>query len=319
MVNKKPYTVTYSFEYTGAPQVFHAFPGLFEIQLWGASGILFFDSVENGCAKYKARGAYVSGLIKIDQVFDFFVYVVENGKYNRGTFNGNSQQNSLAGGGATDIRLEKNTNWYDFDSLKSRIMVAAGAGSGERYCGGDGGRLEGLSSDQLDVYQLNRTTGGTQTSGGIYGCDTYNNICGTSGRFGIGGSGNGKDPGPSGGGGYYGGGGITYVGSASGGSSFISGFQGCDAIFENSTEDHIYHRGNPFHYSGKYFTDGIMIDGQHEMPTTDLHSTELGHQGNGYAIITYIASNVICSCQMNINLMKLFLTSNIFIILSLKK
>ncbi|EAX95587.1 hypothetical protein TVAG_370910 [Trichomonas vaginalis G3] len=275
------------------------------------------EPMVNSCSIVTGKGAYVSGIIKINQVFDFYVYVGEKGKLNGATFNGNSQQNEISGGGATDIRLINKTKWYEFDSLKSRIMVAAGAGSGERLCGGDGGMLVGLITNQIYTYQLNGSTGGTQTSGGIYGCDTYHHGCGKSGMFGIGGSGNGgRDNGPSGGGGYYGGGGTPWAGSAGGGSSFISGYQGCDAIFENSTESHIYHSGNPFHYSGKYFTDGIMIDGQHEMPTTDMTSTELGHDGNGYAIITYISSNVICSCQMNIYLMKYFLISNYFIILS---
>ncbi|EAX95579.1 hypothetical protein TVAG_370830 [Trichomonas vaginalis G3] len=271
----------------------------------------------NACSNAKGRGAYVSGLIKINQGFDFYIYVGEKGKLNGTTFNGNSQQNEIAGGGATDIRLIKKVNWYDFDSLKSRIMVAAGAGSGERICGGDGGKLEGLSNELIQYFQLNRTTGGTQTSGGIYGCDLYHHKCASSGRFGIGGSGNTEaDNGSSGGGGYYGGGGASMAGSASGGSSFISGYQGCNAISENSTENHIYHSGTPFHYSGKYFVDATMIDGQHEMPTTDLKSIEVGHEGNGYAIITCIVSNAICSCQINIYLMKYFLISNYFIILS---
>ncbi|EAY07327.1 hypothetical protein TVAG_139570 [Trichomonas vaginalis G3] len=273
------------------------------------------------CSKVKAKGAYVTGLIKIKEVIDLFVYVGEKGKINSNSFNGIPQQVLISGGGATDIRLINNTTWYDFNSLKSRIMVAAGAGSGERLCGGDEGRLVGLSTDQKFTdsgkTQKNGTSGGTQQSGGLYGCDVVYQSCGASGKFGIGGSGYAaKDSGPSGGGGYYGGGGISWAGSASGGSSFISGYQDCDAIFENSTENQIYHSGKPFHYSGMYFTDGRMIDGQHEMPSTDLMSTEIGHEGNGYAIITCIACNAIYSCQMNIYLMKYFLITNYFIILS---
>ncbi|EAY05837.1 RNA-binding protein precursor, putative [Trichomonas vaginalis G3] len=259
-------------------------------------------------------------MIQIKEVVDLFVFVGEQGK-SGGGFNSNSQLMTISGGGATDIRLTNTTNWYDFDSLKSRIMVAAGAGSGERYCGGDGGSLIGLSTDSTyskpGYSPSNQSTGGTQITGSLNGC--YNNyrLCGSSGKFGIGEFGNNADDnGPSGGGVYYGGGGIAFAGSAGGGSSFISGFQNCDAIYENSTENKIYHSGQPFHYSGKYFTDGIMIDGQHEMPSTDLKSTEVGHDGHGYAIITYIVSNVVFSCQMNIYLMKFFLITNSFLMIS---
>ncbi|EAY06197.1 glycine-rich cell wall structural protein, putative [Trichomonas vaginalis G3] len=199
-------------------------------------------------------------------------------------------------------------------------MVAAGAGSGERVCGGDGGSLIGYSSDQDYIAynnHANRTTGGTQTSGGIFGCETLLKGCGISGRFGIGGSGNNeKDHGPSGGGGYYGGGGVIWAGSAGGGSSFISGYEGCDAIYENSTENHIYHTGRPLHYSGKYFTDAIMIDGQSSMPSTDLKRYEIGHTGDGYALITYIGSNLIYSCLINTYFLNYFLLSNFYILIS---
>ena len=96
-----------------------------------------------------------------------------------------------------------------------------------------------------------------------------------------------------GGGGYYGGnvswditGSNSIHASASGGSSFISGYSGCDAIAESSTEDNIIHTGQPNHYSGKVFTNPIMIDGGSVMPSP-TGSTETGHTGNGYCIITW--------------------------------
>ena len=146
MDHKKQFNLSYAFDYTGTPQVFHAFPGKFKIQLWGARGIKVYDPTANGCSKVTGKGAYVSGMIQIKEVVDLFVFVGEQGK-SGGGFNSNSQLMTISGGGATDIRLTNTTNWYDFDSLKSRIMVAAGAGSGERYCGGDGGSLIGLSTD----------------------------------------------------------------------------------------------------------------------------------------------------------------------------
>ncbi|EAX95586.1 hypothetical protein TVAG_370900 [Trichomonas vaginalis G3] len=320
MVRAKHHDIAYAYNFTGSPQVFHAYPGLFRIQLWGASGVVLSDTVDDSCSKVKSKGAYVSGIIEIQEKIDFFVYVGEKGKFNDNSFNGNIQS-YVSGGGATDIRLIKKVNWYDFDSLQSRIMVAAGAGSGERLCGGDGGSLVGLSTDQLysDVTnaQFNGTTGGTQQSGGRFGCDVTYQSCGESGRFGIRGSGNSQyDSGPSGGGGYYGGGGIPWAGSASGGSSFISGYQGCDAIFENSTEDQILHSGKPLHYSGKFFVDAVMIDGQSKIPSPDLKSFEIGHTGNGYALITNLASHVVCSCQISSYQMNFFLITNFYILLN---
>ena len=247
------------------------------------------------------NGGYVSGVIYLNQSQDLYVYVGEVGKLSTQSFNGNVKQNlsSQTGGGATDIRLKKSDVWSDFEYLKSRIMVAAGAGSGERICGGDGGGLVGISSTA--VYKTNVTTGGTQISGGLYGCQTFSPYaCGVSGRFGIGGSGAFlPDTGPNGGGGYYGGGGIAYAGSASGGSSFVSGYEGCDAIAENSTEDNIIHTGKSIHYSGLYFYDIVIANGREEMPSPISSGSMFGQSSNGCAIITYLDYNLICSCIIN--------------------
>ena len=62
-----------------------------------------------------------------------------------------------------------------------------------------------------------------------------------------------------GGGGYYGGDTTTTAPMTTvGGSSFISGHLGCDAI---TGEDDRTPTGQPIHYSGKKFTNTIMIDG----------------------------------------------------------
>ena len=67
-----------------------------------------------------------------------------------------------------------------------------------------------------------------------------------SGNFGIAGYLNStNDWGSSGGGGYYGGTSINTAGASSGGSSFISGFDKCDAIDYKSTENDIIHTGKP--------------------------------------------------------------------------
>ncbi len=132
--------------------------------------------------------------------------------------------------------------------------------------------------------------GATQTSGGQGGnADTTLN-----GLFGIGGV---INLGSYGGGGY----GIVNIdhGSGGGGSSFISGHNGCDAIKEESTSDNIVHTGQNVHYSGYKFTDTVMIDGKGYnwtnikgnyigMPSHDGKNTISGNSGNGYAKITLV-------------------------------
>ncbi len=53
---------------------------------------------------------------------------------------------------------------------------------------------------------------------------------------------------------------VELWGAQGGGSSFISGHEGCDAIKEESTENNIIHTGQSIHYSGLYFTNTLMID-----------------------------------------------------------
>jgi len=90
-----------------------------------------------------------------------------------------------------------------------------------------------------------------------------------------------------GGSGYYGGSAGNHAGGA-GGSSFISGYPGCNAISANSTEDAIVHTGQPNHYSGYVFTNSVMKAGNETMPSPS-GGTETGHTGNGYAIITQLS------------------------------
>ena len=99
---------------------------------------------------------------------------------------------------------------------------------------------------------------------GGYGREGY----GGDGGFGFGGSAVVKSNGSwgsGGGSGYYGGGHGHYhnsiVGTGAGGSSFISGHNGCNAIHASSTSGNIIHTGQSKHYSGLYFTNTVMIDG----------------------------------------------------------
>ena len=290
----------------------------YKIQCWGAQG--GSGNRDNNCIG--AKGGYTSGKLNLSKQAFIYIYVGQHPIYGyrdslgqvfpkgyNGGGAGSSQiynkanrfgQYGGSGGGATDIRLIA-SNWDNFNSLKSRIMVAAG-GCGGTYRpiknkeAGVGGGLNGFDGQDCDGRVTDYLgTGGTQTYAG--NCQAYlDTINGVSikdsklyqGGFGFGGDSTiDTDCGGGGGSGYYGGGASCrgHV-CAGGGSSFISGYLGCDAIAESSTEDNIIHTGQPNHYSGKVFSNPVMIDGGSVMPSPS-GGTEVGHGGNGYCIITW--------------------------------
>ena len=259
---------------------FIAEPGFYKIECWGARG---FNANYGGC------GAYVTGTIKIQKRTELYVFVgaVGEDQYNGNAFNGGGKS-QRGGGGASDVRLV-NGDWNDFESLKSRIIVAAGGGgfdSGpntEIDKGGAGGELEGLPSS------LNHGKGGTQTKGGngngngngVFGCGGSNNNLANSGA---------NDSNGAGGGGYFGGGAsdviVSYGGG--GGSSFISGHSGCNAISEKSSSiDDIIPTNQPIHYSGMQFFNTEMISGDQTMISL-TGTSEKGHCEGGAVKITTI-------------------------------
>ena len=245
----------------------------YKIECWGARG---------GGIAYKPWpcGAYSSGIVHADKHTLLYVYVGQEGANGQEIldyrFNGGGvftktdpvDSNNNTGGGATDIRLV-NGDWDDFASLKSRILIAAGGGGmvspGKPV--GYGGNLTSSNAS----YDEARTANGV---GQNYGY-----------KFGIGQS----ALRAGGGGGYYGGNAVAYA--ATGGSSFISGYTGCDAISESSTEDNIIHTGQPNHYSGYVFTNSVMIAGDATMPKPG-GGTETGHPDNGYCIISWISPSL---------------------------
>jgi len=303
----------YLFDYTGSEQEFAVTKdGYYQIELWGASGA---DYDLQGNYYSGGKGSYVSGIISLSKETKLYLYVGKKGiqesigvSYGVYSFNGGSGGNytcyngnngkfayNYYGGSATDVRLV-NGNWNEFDSLKSRIMVA-GAGSSA------GPSSDGASAGGLIGYDGNQGTGGTQTAGGNikkggfgwaaipnYGGSYCNDseLCGA-------------------GSGYYGGGHTNATGDrikqyiGGGGSSFISGHNGCDAIKEESTANNIIHTGQPNHFSGNVFESTKMIDGQGYFWTNTKQAQEAmpnpkggyyglgnGHIGDGYVRVTYL-------------------------------
>ena len=265
--------------------------GDYQIECWGAQG--------GGVPSYPGgKGSYTKGSISLDGVM-LYVVVGQIGGYEEAFNNGFSGLLDFyfSGGGATDIRLNnKNGNWKDFVSRKSRIMVAASGGGSVIYYssqqGMPGGSLSGFSGTNSGSDGI-AATPGVQTSCGKAGTGFHSHSYKGIG-FGIVDYQTSEDHISMGsaGNGYYCGGvgnhGVDTVGVGATGSCFISGHPGCDAIKESSTENAIVHTGQPNHYSGLVFTDTEMIDGQSPMPSPK-GGTETGHSGDGACIITQLS------------------------------
>ena len=105
------------------------------------------------------------------------------------------------------------------------------------------------------------------------------------------------DYGGFGGGGYYGGTsyGITFGGS--GGSSFISGHKGCNAVLENS--DFIEHSNDSVHYSGLVFSNTTMIAGNEQMPLPNSNLEGIW-SNNGAFRITLLQYMFHCTYKQSI-------------------
>jgi len=288
------------YAYTGDVQELNiANKGVYRAELWGASGGDF--SPYTG-----GKGAYTSGNIDLTAGTNLYIYIggkgVDKGAtggYNGGgTLAAGQEAYGSSGGGATDIRLN-NAGVSQFESLKSRIMVAAGGGGANLRSGdygeGNGGAggtltgLNGISTNNTNGYGYGIGTGGTQTAGGVVNWTpgTQTSISIAAGAFGQGGGIqiNNISAQSGGGSGYYGGSASAH-GGAGGGSSYISGYPGVNSIAQMSTATNIIHSGLERHYSNRIFYNGIMKSGEEVMPTFDGTSTMTGNTGNGYAKIT---------------------------------
>lgn len=263
-------------DFNGEPIYIEIPPGRFRFQCWGASG-----GWGQGRVNPRGLGGYCSGDITFYDEIGIWIYPGQEGAHfdsgalGRSGFNGGGfflpaglpAHQGGNGGGATDIRTTGG-NWDDITSLRSRIMVAGGGGGGGSTCGGSvplhtpghGGPLTGQDSWNNTPYGTEcynaHGTGGTQTSGGVGYGYTGGNMTpqwGLNGSLGKGA--NSETCGAGAGGGYYGGGSAYGVGSG-GGSSFISGHPGCNAVNSSGV-----HTGQPNHFSGLVFTNTVMTRG----------------------------------------------------------
>ncbi|MCP3359856.1 glycine rich domain-containing protein [Clostridioides difficile] len=217
--------IVYEFNYTGAEQSVVLPPGKYKFECFGACGGNYYDFVQ--CA----RGGYTAGSLILKENTTLHVYVGQSG-YCKGVngietcrsgFNGaggittykstSDGYYSLAGGGATDIRLIGG-NWDNLQSLLSRIIVAGGGGgSGNSHDSiGHGGGTKG--KDGISIANKYFAGGGSQFQGGL----TFNSLY--NGSFGVSGAGDGIS-GVGGGGGWYCGAGSFYAEFGGGGSGYI--------------------------------------------------------------------------------------------------
>ena len=124
--------------------------GDYKIECWGAQGSNMLDKVGG-------KGGYCKGTVNLSNRTIYIYVGAQSGGFGGGGVTTESERNNNFGndgGGATDIRLVQGNTYKDFNSLKSRIIVAAGGGGanhrtreGEdpRWGQGDGGYGGGLN------------------------------------------------------------------------------------------------------------------------------------------------------------------------------
>ncbi len=263
------------FAYTGGEQTVRLLPGEYEVEVWGSQGA----GSANGIGGF---GGYSHGKLALNDSTNLFINVGGNtitttAAYNFWTqggmdpvrdvtsYNGGGFGDGV-GGGATHIATVSGELKNLYDQRDKVIIVAGGGGGGKLAHGGFGGGEKGGNGNTESGRVQSAAAGGTQDQGGTHGtARTYGD--GADGSFGRGGNAIGNyvgdhyDNGAAGGGGWFGGGGVPFGGGAGGGSGHL----------------------------GSQITDGEMLDGSgnYEFPSP-IESTELGHQGTGYARITII-------------------------------
>ena len=276
-------------------------PGTYLLETWGAEGNGNVETctaenddgetIEENIYNAGGKGGYSKGTLTLANETMAYVYVGGSGKntekytdYNNsyyiGGFNGGGSAESMAGGGASDIRLGA-------DSLYARVIVAGGGGGGAAppiclrvgITGGSGGGLLGNEGDKNpgSSFYYYGGGGGTQTSSGNDVVNDWSSSCkGTikrSSNFGNGGSGH-----TSGGGGGWYGGGLSCKGGGGGGSGYV---------YTSSTSTN-YPTGVLLN-SNYYLTNAETIAGNTRF--IDFNgSTVIGRSGNGAVKITGTAT-----------------------------
>ena len=255
-------------------------PGLYSLEVWGASGGLYRSGVGE-----RGKGGYSQGLLRLKQTTKIHVFIGgsgENSTMGSQSYGGNNgggnatainEGSSLAGGGGgTDIRINSL-------SLHARIIVAGGGGGCELgdYSGthgGDGGGF--IGGDGVDTQYGESYQGG----GGTLNQPGTHHGGGNAPSFGIGGNADEIFAG-GGGGGWYGGG-------AGGDGDFKDGQGGGGSGYIFTKETREYYP-EPCLLSDLYFLENASTySGSLSFPSP-TGNAEAGHVGDGFARIRLIS------------------------------
>ena len=251
------------FNYTGSVQSKTLKPGTYTLECWGGQGGTYSSYIGG-------YGGYSKGTITLAKTTTVYVSV-------GGAGSSSSTTAGFNGGGATDVRIGKN-------SLYSRVIVAGGGGgagvtsANANPCGCGGGEYggDGYYNDTTGSYTIgqNRCGGSaSQTAGG----KTWSTS--TQATFGQGGNASGYSCG-GGGGGWYGGGGAYDNDSDSDGRW---GGGGSGYVYTSSTAKN-YPNGCLLN-STHYLTNAKTIAGNKSFKSP-TGKNETGHTGNGFCRIT---------------------------------
>ena len=285
---------------SGVQTVLIEVSGYYYLQVWGAQGGSYNEEIAPG-----GNGGYSKGYIYLNA--GDTLYINTGGKGGYGTSNsstatsgggvnggGSAGYRGGAGGGATDIRINQN-------DLYSRVIVAGGGGgsfyqSSSVYAlGGAGGGVTGVAGEHYNSsYAYYSGKGGTQTAGGSGGTAEEKAYYGNAGVFGIGGNTGTRYQSTSiysngaGGGGWYGGGAAGHYNGETN-NRYAGGGGGSGYVYTESTASS-YPNGCLLNDS-YYLTNASTHAGNTAFEST-TGGTETGHEGNGYAKVTYVGQQL---------------------------
>lgn len=251
----------YVFDYTGGEQTFTVpKTGYYKLEVWGAQGGTHSTSIGG-------YGGYSTGIIKLNENDNLYVYVGGTTTTTTGGYNGggtgvsNTYGLGRGGGGATHIATVSGL-LTSLSSKKSNILIVAGGGGGgaswtdgkQYFSGGGGGGASGVAGVKYSGGET--TVAGNQTSGNAFGLGQNGTTAWSAGS----------------GGGLYGGKSGKYSGGAGG-----SGYIGND----NLTNKVMY----------CYNCTASTAAATKTISTTSVSATPTSNyakSGNGYVKLTYL-------------------------------
>ena len=284
--------------YSGAKKSIDLPAGTYKLEVWGAEGGYRSSSSQSG------KGGYSTGVLTLTNKTTLYIYsggsgnsvtTATNNIYPGGFNGGGYRQSYKGGGGASDIRIAK-------DSLYARVIVAGGGGSDGRSSGGPGGAGGGTSgiaaSSGLGQYGYGGTqTGFTTTATPLTAQGVTNDSKNCIGGFGFGGFGcyRSSGYGGAGGGGWYGGCGAYPDSSAD---DDKGGGGGSGYVYTSDTAAN-YPSGCLLN-SNYYLANASTTNGTVSFVKPD-GGNEKGHTGNGYARITILTTTAKTTYIFNAN------------------